>query len=42
MRVTRIIALSVIGLSIGFSTLNAQTLRNASPPAEFPPASFKG
>ncbi|MCE8517900.1 SPOR domain-containing protein [Ruegeria pomeroyi] len=42
MRVTRIIALSVIGLSVGFSTLNAQTLRNASPPAEFPPASYKG
>ncbi|NDW46980.1 SPOR domain-containing protein [Ruegeria sp. PrR005] len=42
MRVTRIIAVSVIGLSIGFSSLNAQTLRVATPPAEYPPASYKG
>ncbi|SDC39578.1 SPOR domain-containing protein [Ruegeria marina] len=42
MRFTRIIAFSVIGCSLGLSALNAQTLRNPSPPAEFPPASFTG
>lgn len=42
MRFTRIIAYSVIGCSLGLSTLNAQTLRNPSPPAEFPPASYNG
>ncbi|MCU9839097.1 SPOR domain-containing protein [Ruegeria sp. WL0004] len=42
MRVTRIVSVAVIGLSIGFSSLNAQTLRVATPPAEYPPASYKG
>ncbi|MCV2888503.1 SPOR domain-containing protein [Ruegeria aquimaris] len=42
MRITRVIAISVIGLSIGFSSLNAQTLRPATSPAEYPPASYKG
>lgn len=42
MRVTRVIAVSVILASIGLTALNAQTLRNAAPPAEFPPASYKG
>lgn len=42
MKVTRIAALAVItaSLSIGFG--NAQSLRNAQAPAEFPPASFTG
>ncbi len=42
MRFTRVIAAIVIGASASLSQLDAQTLRNAAPPAEFPPASFKG
>ncbi|MBE1285004.1 MAG: SPOR domain-containing protein [Rhodobacteraceae bacterium] len=42
MSITRIIAIAVIAGSLGLSALQAQTLRNAQPPAEFPPASFKG
>jgi len=42
MKVTRVIAVGVILGSLAIGALNAQTLRNSSPPAEFPPASFKG
>ncbi|MCA0872423.1 SPOR domain-containing protein [Seohaeicola saemankumensis] len=42
MKVTRVIAVSVMLASLGLSALNAQTLRNSAPPAEFPPASYKG
>lgn len=41
MRITRIIAVS-LGLGVLGSMAGAQTLANASPPSEFPPASFKG
>ncbi len=45
MRLTRVIAGFVMASSLGlcaFSSLQAQSLRNAGPPAEFPPDSFKG
>jgi hypothetical protein len=46
MKLTRIVALAILAASIGFtveqSPLQAQTLRSSGPPAEFPPASFKG
>ncbi len=45
MRLTRVIAISVIAASLSLSAytaLQAQTLRNAGPPAEFPPQSYKG
>lgn len=41
MRITRVIAVS-LGLGILGGAAGAQTLANASPPAEFPPASYKG
>lgn len=42
MKFTRVIAVSVIAAVMGMAAAQAQTLREASPPAEFPPASFKG
>lgn len=45
MRLTRIIAIGVIAASIATSAntwVNAQTLRTAGPPAEYPPETFKG
>ncbi len=42
MRITRVIAVTIIGATFGLTSLQAQTLRKAAPPAEFPPASFKG
>lgn len=42
MKITRIIALAAIAGISGAAGLQAQTLRPTSPPAEFPPASFKG
>lgn len=42
MRITRIIALAIISGSFGLHASNAQTLRDAQPPSEFPPASYKG
>ncbi len=42
MKVTRVIAVSVMLASFGLSAVNGQTLRNSAPPAEFPPASYKG
>lgn len=46
MKFTRIVALAIIsgsaGLVIDHSALEAQTTRAASPPAEYPPASYAG
>jgi hypothetical protein len=46
MKLTRIVALAILAASGGFaleqSPLQAQTLRSSGPPAEYPPASFKG
>jgi len=42
MKITRAIAVGVILGSLALSALNAQTLRNSAPPAEFPPTSYKG
>lgn len=42
MKPTRLAAIAVILGSFAVSTPNAQTLRDAQPPTEFPPASFKG
>ncbi|MGR3616830.1 MAG: SPOR domain-containing protein [Paracoccaceae bacterium] len=42
MRVTRIIALAIIAGTIGLNGTQAQTLKDAQPPAEFPPSSYKG
>ena len=42
MRITRVIAVTIIAATAGLTSLNAQTLRKSSPPAEFPPASYKG
>ncbi len=42
MRVLRIISAGVFVVSAGFGGLQAQTLRNAQPPAEFPATSYKG
>ena len=42
MKLTRIIASGIILGSVALTTLDAQTLRNAQPPAEFPPASYTG
>ena len=41
MKITRVIALAVIAASTVVAALHAQSLRNASQPAEFPPASYK-
>ncbi|UWQ90165.1 SPOR domain-containing protein [Rhodobacteraceae bacterium M382] len=42
MKITRIIAMALIAGGLGLPALQAQTLQKAQPPAEFPPASFKG
>lgn len=42
MRITRIIALSLMMATGTFTTATAQPLRDAGPPAEFPPASYQG
>lgn len=46
MKFTRIVAFTIIAASAAVtaehSVLQAQTLRSASPPAEYPPASFRG
>ncbi len=42
MRLTRVIAVGIMLSSLGLSVLNAQSLRKSAPPAEFPPASYKG
>lgn len=42
MYLTRVIAYSIIAAVISAVSAPAQSLRNASPPAEFPPASFTG
>lgn len=42
MRVTRVIAVAVMAATAGLTALDAQSLREASPPAEFPPSSYKG
>ena len=42
MSLTRVIAYSIIAAAISAVSGQAQNLRNASPPAEFPPASFSG
>lgn len=42
MRLLRLLSISVLALSMGLITAEAQNLRNASGPAEQPPASFKG
>ncbi|MFW8634144.1 SPOR domain-containing protein [Cribrihabitans pelagius] len=40
MKIARIIALALIAGSAGITALEAQVLREASPPAEYPPASY--
>lgn len=42
MRITRIVAVAIIAASAGVTALDAQTLRSAGPPAEYPPSSYKG
>ena len=46
MRITRVIAVSVMagtgGLVFGLTAPDAQSLKDARPPAEFPPASYSG
>ncbi|WP_122074974.1 SPOR domain-containing protein [Pseudophaeobacter sp. EL27] len=46
MKLTRIVALAIIAssaaVSVQTSALQAQSLRSVSPPAQFPPASYKG
>lgn len=42
MNFTRVIALSAIATVMSVVSVPAQNLRNASPPAEFPPASYTG
>lgn len=42
MRATRIIAAAILVVAGSTGITNAQALRNAGPPAEFPPASYKG
>ena len=42
MKITRIIALAIIAGATGTAGIQAQTLRETSPPAEFPPASYAG
>jgi hypothetical protein len=42
MKITRVIALAVIIASSGVAMSQAQSLRNADEPAEFPPSSYKG
>ncbi len=42
MKFTRVIAFSAIATAVSLAAAQAQNLRNASPPAEFPPASYTG
>ncbi|WP_323780019.1 SPOR domain-containing protein [Leisingera sp.] len=42
MKITRIIALAIIAGITGAAGIQAQTLRETSPPAEFPPVSYTG
>lgn len=42
MKVTRVIAVAVMAGTAGLTALDAQSLRDAAPPAEFPPASYTG
>ncbi|MCB4455401.1 SPOR domain-containing protein [Leisingera sp. McT4-56] len=42
MKITRIIALAIIAGAAGAAGIQAQTLRDSSPPAEYPPLSYKG
>ncbi|MEW2915039.1 SPOR domain-containing protein [Leisingera sp. JC11] len=42
MKITRIIALAIIAGTTGAAGIQAQTLRETRPPAEYPPASYKG
>ncbi|AHD00498.1 SPOR domain-containing protein [Leisingera methylohalidivorans] len=42
MKITRIIALAIIAGISGAAGIQAQTLRETSPPAEFPPVSYTG
>ncbi|KIC14422.1 SPOR domain-containing protein [Leisingera sp. ANG-DT] len=42
MKITRIIALAIIAGAAGAAGIQAQTLRETRPPAEYPPASYKG
>lgn len=42
MKITRIIALAAMAGIAGTTGIQAQTLRTTSPPAEYPPLSFKG
>lgn len=42
MKITRVIALSIMTCAMGVPAVQAQSLENAGPPAEFPPASYKG
>lgn len=42
MRVTRILSFALIGATVCFTALEAQSLRGGATPAEFPPASFQG
>ena len=42
MKMTRVLAICVIALSMGLMNAQAKTLREAEVPAEFPPASYTG
>lgn len=42
MKITRIVALAVIGASVCVGALHAQNLRSGQEPAEYPPSSFRG
>ncbi len=42
MKITRVIALSILTCAMGVPAVQAQSLENAGPPAEFPPAAYKG
>jgi hypothetical protein len=42
MKLTRVIAAGIMLISLGSGAVSAQTLRKSSPPAEFPPTSYKG
>lgn len=42
MKFTRVLAISVVAFSMGLTTAEAKTLREAEIPAEFPPASYTG
>jgi cell division septation protein DedD len=42
MKITRVIAYTIIAASVGLSALHAKSLREGVTPAEFPPASYKG